>query len=163
MWRLDNQLSGPPCPNSEVLGIVEVDFEREDSVEHEDASLFSVICGPAGSLSKTRKSKKGDVKIGAIDWEPTGLGRGSNGDIAQLLVHLHLFLFIWKYHMDGESIHPRRSCEAYRGSFVPNITKKRALTAPLGGMCLVGLWLEIARLHGQLGSAAQISPYLSWP
>ncbi|EFW17153.1 conserved hypothetical protein [Coccidioides posadasii str. Silveira] len=78
---------GIPDPEG-LCQVVEKDFERQEFFE--DEGCFSLGDLWPGGLTV-------DINIGVIDWEFAALGRGANGDMAQLLAHLHLYLIAWKF------------------------------------------------------------------
>ena len=73
---------------SELYRRIELDFLRESSSE-EQAFVVGDLW-PGGVL--LGNSDGPDKVIGVIDFEFSGLGRGLNGDMAQLFAHLHLHL-----------------------------------------------------------------------
>lgn len=65
---------------------VKQDYQRQDTIEERAFAIGDLWTG--GILVDSRD---GDVKkLGVIDWEFAGIGRGVNGDMAQLLADLHL-------------------------------------------------------------------------
>lgn len=73
---------------SQLYARVELDFLRENSAE-EQAFVVGDLW-PGGVLLGNLDGP--DKVIGVIDFEFSGLGRGLNGDMAQLFAHLHLHL-----------------------------------------------------------------------
>lgn len=84
--RYLRQLSIPDA--SQLYRRVEIDFLRENSTE-EQAFVVGDLW-PGGVLLGNLDGP--DKVIGVIDFEFSGLGRGLNGDMAQLFAHLHLHL-----------------------------------------------------------------------
>lgn len=95
------------CEEAEKLShVIEEDFERQE--EWDGERCFSVgDLWPGGilienlSLQTFRDTHGSELpklpKLGVIDFEFSGPGRGVNGDMAQLLAHLHLYYIAWGY------------------------------------------------------------------
>ncbi|GBF66548.1 hypothetical protein TMEN_9268 [Trichophyton mentagrophytes] len=93
------------CIEAEKLShAIEEDFERQE--EWDGERCFSIgDLWPGGILIENlslqpSRDTHGSVlpklpKLGVIDFEFSGPGRGVNGDMAQLLAHLHLYCIAW--------------------------------------------------------------------
>ncbi|DAA79707.1 TPA_exp: Uncharacterized protein A8136_0480 [Trichophyton benhamiae CBS 112371] len=93
------------CVEAEKLShAIEEDFERQE--EWDGERCFSVgDLWPGGilienlALQPSRGTHSSELpklpKLGVIDFEFSGPGRGVNGDMAQLLAHLHLYYIAW--------------------------------------------------------------------
>lgn len=110
---------------SQLYRRVELDFLRENSAE-EQAFVVGDLW-PGGVL--LGDSDGPDKVIGVIDFEFSGLGRGLNGDMAQLFAHLHLHLLS---SLEGSPAHVatksmiasigstyRRECRTLESPWVP--------------------------------------------
>ncbi|KAK2879540.1 hypothetical protein FQN49_000780 [Arthroderma sp. PD_2] len=90
--------------SNELSRIVEEDFEREEGLNGErcfnvgdlwtGGILIEALPSKPSQGSITSAVAKGP-KLGVIDFEFSGPGRGVNGDMAQLLAHLHLNSIAW--------------------------------------------------------------------
>ncbi|KAF3484094.1 uncharacterized protein GIQ15_03418 [Arthroderma uncinatum] len=90
------------CVESEELSkIVEEDFERQEVFDGEqcfnvgDLWPGGILIGLPSKTSQDLTAVVEENNIGVIDFEFSGLGRGVNGDMAQLLAHLHLYSIAW--------------------------------------------------------------------
>jgi hypothetical protein len=91
-------------PDAEKLyRIVQQDFERE-YVDGERCFIVGDLW-PGGILIGDLESDSAVPKLGVIDWEFSGPGRGVNGDMAQLFAHLQLQLIASEFHRRGSAHH----------------------------------------------------------
>ncbi|KAK2810849.1 hypothetical protein FQN50_002672 [Emmonsiellopsis sp. PD_5] len=82
--------------------IVEEDYERGIS---DDERCFIVgDLWPGGILVEDLEASSSVPKLGVIDWEFSGPGRGINGDISQLFSHLHLYLLASELQQPGNPV-----------------------------------------------------------
>ncbi|KAM5432822.1 hypothetical protein McanMca71_003785 [Microsporum canis] len=85
------------CADAEKLGqVVEEDFDREAVWDGEQCFNVGDLW-PGGILIESSPAAAKFPKLGVIDFEFSGPGRGVNGDMAQLLAHLHLYYIAWGY------------------------------------------------------------------
>ncbi|PGH17960.1 hypothetical protein AJ79_00859 [Helicocarpus griseus UAMH5409] len=75
--------------------VVEQDYER--GISDEERCFIVGDLWPGGILIGNPESCTSVPKLGVIDWEFSGPGRGINGDMAQLLAHLHPYLLAAKF------------------------------------------------------------------
>lgn len=80
---------------SAVYGNVEADFLRKAVAEERVIALGDCW---TGVLLIDVQGPPNEICVGVIDWEFSSIGRGVNGDIAQLLAHLHLFQLAAAWH-----------------------------------------------------------------
>lgn len=78
----------PPSVVSTVYQHIEDDFTRK--TEEDERVIALGDCWTGALLVNLRKSPA-PSQVGIIDWEFASIGRGVNGDMAQLLAHLSLF------------------------------------------------------------------------
>ncbi|EEQ33073.1 conserved hypothetical protein [Microsporum canis CBS 113480] len=93
------------CADAEKLGqVVEEDFDREAVWDGEQCFNVGDLW-PGGILIESSPAAAKFPKLGVIDFEFSGPGRGVNGDMAQLLAHLHLYYIAWGYCVDPLGLH----------------------------------------------------------
>lgn len=64
---------------------------RDDFHQADDAAVQSFVLGDAWSRAiLVGPQARGEVRIGVVDWEFAGFGRGVTGDFVQPLAHLYL-------------------------------------------------------------------------
>ncbi|KAK2806845.1 hypothetical protein FQN51_005645 [Onygenales sp. PD_10] len=79
--------------------IVEEDYER--GISDEERCFIVGDLWPGGILVGDLEASTSVPKLGVIDWEFSGPGRGINGDISQLFSHLHLYLLASELQQPG--------------------------------------------------------------
>ncbi|KAK2793242.1 hypothetical protein FQN52_001890 [Onygenales sp. PD_12] len=82
--------------------IVEEDYER--GISDEERCFIVGDLWPGGILVGDLEASTSVPKLGVIDWEFSGPGRGINGDISQLFSHLHLYLLASEIQQPGNPV-----------------------------------------------------------
>ena len=134
-------------PENDVLTVyqrIEDNFTRE--TEDDEKVIALGDCWTGAVLVGAREPLL-EPQVGIIDWEFASIGRGVNGDMAQLLAHLHLFLIAaaWQKRADslaainailqGLTVEYRRRSHALNAPWLPkptsSVPEPQSLTARL--------------------------------